>query len=110
VLLLISDYVDLVRDLIKIAKDNGVKEKLITDLLNKKTDYHGIGFRPRLNKEIVEGRFDIENLYRIERSYDENTISQKVYDFSVGTIQALIKSGYEDALRFANSVADTKYE
>jgi NTE family protein len=110
VLLLISDYVDLVRDLIKIAKDNGVKEKLITDLLNKKTDYHGIGFRPRLNKEIVEGRFDIENLYRIERTYDENTISQKVYDFSVGTIQALIKSGYEDALRFANSVADTKYE
>jgi predicted acylesterase/phospholipase RssA len=104
VLLLISDYVDLVKDLIKIAKDNGVKEKLITDLLNKRTKYHGIGLPPRLNKEIVEGVFDIEDVYRIERTYDENTISEKVYDFSVGTVQALIKSGYEDSLKYINAV------
>ena len=104
VLLLISDYVDLVKDLIKIAKDNGVKEKLITDLLNKKTKYHGIGLPPRLNKEIVEGVFDIEDVYRIERTYDEHTISEKVFDFSVGTVQALIKSGYEDSLNYINAV------
>jgi predicted acylesterase/phospholipase RssA len=104
VLLLISDYVDLVKDLMKIAKDNGVKEKLITDLLNKRTKYHGIGLPPRLNKEIVEGVFDIEDVYRIERTYDENTISEKVYDFSVGTVQALIKSGYEDSLKYINAV------
>jgi NTE family protein len=104
VLLLISDYVDLVKDLIKIAKDNGVKEKLITDLLNKRTKYHGIGLPPRLNKEIVEGVFDIEDVYRIERTYDEHTISEKVYDFSVGTVQALIKSGYEDSLKYINAV------
>jgi predicted acylesterase/phospholipase RssA len=104
VLLLISDYVDLVKDLIKIAKDNGVKEKLITDLLNKRTKYHGIGLPPRLNKEIVEGVFDIEDVYRIERTYDENTISEKVFDFSVGTVQALIKSGYEDSLKYINAV------
>jgi hypothetical protein len=104
VLLLISDYVDLVKDLIKIAKDNGVKEKLITDLLNKRTKYHGIGLPPRLNKEIVEGVFDIEDVYRIERTYDENTISEKVFDFSVGTVQALIKSGYEDSSKYINAV------
>jgi NTE family protein len=104
VLLLISDYVDLVKDLMKIAKDNGVKEKLITDLLNKRTKYHGIGLPPRLNKEIVEGVFDIEDVYRIERTYDEHTISEKVYDFSVGTVQALIKSGYEDSLKYINAV------
>jgi NTE family protein len=104
VLLLISDYVDLVKDLIKIAKDNGVKEKLITDLLNKRTKYHGIGLPPRLNKEIVEGVFDIEDVYRIERTYDEHTISEKVFDFSVGTVQALIKSGYEDSLKYINAV------
>jgi predicted acylesterase/phospholipase RssA len=101
-LLLVSDYVDLVKDLIKIAKDNGVKEKLITDLLNKRTKYHGIGLRPRLNKEIVEGVFDIEDVYRVERTSDENTISEKVYDFSVGTVQALLKSGYEDSLKCIN--------
>jgi hypothetical protein len=102
-LLLVSDYVDLVKDLIKIAKDNGVKEKLITDLLNKRTKYHGIGLRPRLNKEIVEGVFDIEDVYRVERTSDENTISEKVYDFSVGTVQALLKSGYEDSLKYINA-------
>jgi len=104
VLLLVSDYVDLVKDLIKIAKDNGVKEKLITDLLNKRTKYHGIGLPPRLNKEIVEGVFDIGDVYRIERTYDENTISEKTYDFSIGTVTALLKSGYEDSLNFVNTL------
>jgi hypothetical protein len=107
-LLLVSDYVDLVKDLIKIAKDNGVKEKLITDLLNKRTKYHGIGLRPRLNKEIVEGVFDIEDVYRVERTSDENTISEKVYDFSVGTVQALLKSGYEDSLKYINTMRSKK--
>ena len=38
VLLLISDYVDLVRDLIKTAKDNGVKDNVINGLLNQQTN------------------------------------------------------------------------
>jgi hypothetical protein len=103
ILLLISDYVDLVRDLIRIAKDNGVKEEVITDLLNQRTKYHGTGLRPRLNREIIEGRFDIEEIYRIERKNDENTISEKTYDFSIGTVTVLLKSGYEDSMNFVNS-------
>jgi NTE family protein len=35
-LLLVSDYVDLARKLIKIAKDNGVKDEIIEDLLDKR--------------------------------------------------------------------------
>jgi NTE family protein len=104
ILLLISDYVDLVKDLIRIAKDNGVEEKVITDLLNQRTKYHGIGLRPRLNREIIEGRFDIEEIYRIERKNDENTISEKTYDFSIGTVAALLKSGYEDSMNFVNTL------
>jgi NTE family protein len=103
VLLLVSEYINLVKDLIKIAKDNGVKEKLITDLLNKRIKYRGIAFRSRLNKEIVEGAFDIEDVYRVERTSDENTISAKIYDFSIGTVQELLKSGYEDGMRFFNA-------
>jgi NTE family protein len=67
VLLLISDYVDLVRDLIRVARDNGVKDKVIDNLLNQRTKYHGLSLRPRLNKDIVEGRFDIDEIIRIER-------------------------------------------
>ena len=42
VLLLVSDYVDLARELIKIAKDNGVKDDVINALLDKNTMNHGL--------------------------------------------------------------------
>jgi predicted acylesterase/phospholipase RssA len=98
VLLLVSDYVDLARDLIRIAKEAGAGEKVLTDLLNQRTKYHGISWRPRLNREIIEGRFDIERIIRIERKNDENTISDKTFDFSSETIRRLLQEGYEDAL------------
>ncbi len=100
VLLLVSDYVDLVRDLIKIARDNGVKEKVIDNLLNQSTKYHGMSLRPRLNKDIVEGRFDIAEIIRIERKNDEHTISDKTFDFSSGTIRHLLNNGYKDTIDY----------
>jgi NTE family protein len=59
ILLLISDYIDLVRDLIKIGKENGVKDDVINELMNRQTKYHGQLTKPRNYKEIVEGIFDI---------------------------------------------------
>jgi NTE family protein len=103
VLLLVSDYIDLVRDLIRIAKEAGAKDKVITDLLNQRTKYHGISWTPRLNKEIVEGRFDIEEIIRIERKNDEHTISDKTFDFSSGTIKQLMNDGYEDTIDYINT-------
>ena len=86
VLLLVSDYVNLVRDLIRMARENGVKEDIINEVLNRQTEYHGQLLRPRQYKEIVEGRFDIAEIIRVERNNDENTISDKTFDFSTGTI------------------------
>ncbi|HEX6281886.1 MAG TPA: patatin-like phospholipase family protein [Nitrososphaera sp.] len=103
ILLLISDYIDLVRDLIRKAKENGVKDKVITDLLNQRTKYHGISWRPRLNREIIEGRFDIDHIIRIERKNDEHNISDKTFDFSSGTITQLIKDGYADTMNFIHT-------
>ena len=54
VLLLVSDYIELVRELIILAKEAGVKDKDISSLLNQRTKYHGMNLRPRLYKEIVE--------------------------------------------------------
>jgi predicted acylesterase/phospholipase RssA len=102
VLLLVSDYIDLVRDLIKIAKENGVKDKVIIDLLNQRTKYHGMNLRPRLYKEIIEGRFDIHEIVRLEKKNNENTISDKTFDFSSGTITQLLKDGFEDATNLIN--------
>ena len=106
VLLLVSDYVDLVRDLIKIARDNGVKEKVIDNLLNQSTKYHGMSLRPRLNKDIVEGRFDIAEIIRIERKNDEHTISDKTFDFSSGTIRHLLNNGYKDTIDYINTLTN----
>jgi predicted acylesterase/phospholipase RssA len=101
ILLLISDYIDLVRDLIRVAKENKVKDEVIDNLLNKQTKYHGVLLKSRKYKDMVEGRFDIAEIIRIERKNDENTISDKIFDFSVGTIKQLIKDGYEDTVNFS---------
>ena len=98
VLLLVSDYIDLVHDLIRVAKENGVKDKAINDLLNQRTKYHGLSWRPRLKKAMIEGRFDIDHIIRTERKNDEHTISDKTFDFSYGTILQLIKDGYGDTM------------
>jgi NTE family protein len=103
VLLLVSDYVELVRELIRIAKEVGAKDEVITNLLNQRTKYHGMNLRPRLYKEIVEGRFDINKIVRIERKNDEHTISDKSFDFSSGTITQLIKDGFEDTTDLINN-------
>jgi NTE family protein len=93
VLLLVSDYIELVRDLIRVAKESGAKDEVISNVLNQRTKYHGMNLRPRLYNEIVEGRFDINRIIRIERKNDENTISDKTFDFSSGTIISLLKEG-----------------
>jgi NTE family protein len=103
ILLLISDYIDLVRDLIKIGKENGVKDDVINELMNRQTKYHGQLTKPRNYKEIVEGSFDIAEVVRIERKNDENTISDKTFDFSYGTIEKLLQNGYEDTMDTFNN-------
>ncbi|HEX5979313.1 MAG TPA: patatin-like phospholipase family protein [Nitrososphaeraceae archaeon] len=108
VLLLVSDYIELVRELIILAKEAGVKDKDISSLLNQRTKYHGMNLRPRLYKEIVEGRFDINKIIRIERENDENTISDKTFDFSSGTIMQLIKDGFEDTTDLINNILGSR--
>jgi NTE family protein len=103
VLLLISDYIDLVRDLIKIGKENGIKDEVFKELMNRQTKYHGQVLKPRKYKEIVEGIFDIAEVIRIERKNDENTISDKTFDFSSGTIENLLQNGYDDTMNTINS-------
>lgn len=98
VLLLLSDYVDLVRDFVKIAKENGATDEVIDKLMDQRTKYHGQLMKPRQYKEIVEGRFDIAEIVRLERKNTEDTISDKTFDFSAGTINELLNEGYNDAV------------
>ena len=96
-LLLVSDYIDIVRALLKVSKDHGIKEVIINNLLNQKTRYHGEFLKARTFLDIIEGRFQIDEIININRENDEHTISNKSYDFSVGTIKQLLELGYNDA-------------
>ncbi len=78
-LLLASDYVDLARKLIKIAKDHGVKDQIIDDLLNSKTMNHGLSVIPRKYSDILVGQFEIGGMLRVNRKNDEHTISNKTF-------------------------------
>ena len=66
-MLLISDYIDLIRHLIRVAKENKVKDEVIDNLLDQPTKYHGVVLQSRKYKDMVEGRFDIAEIIRIER-------------------------------------------
>jgi hypothetical protein len=97
-LLLVSDYVDLARELIKIAKDNGAKDDAINNLLDRHTMNHGRAMRPRKYSDILVGQFEIGRIIRINRKNDEHTISDKIFDFSHKTIKHLREGGYSNSM------------
>jgi predicted acylesterase/phospholipase RssA len=105
-LLLVSDLVDLSRELIKIAKDHGVKDDVINALLDRKTINHGLATRPRRYSDILVGQYEIGKVIRANRKNDEYTISNKIFDFSFKTINHLRESGYNNTL----DLSDLEYE
>jgi len=105
-LLLVSDYVDLARELIKVAKDHGVKDDVINSILDRKTMNHGLAIRPRTYSDLLVGQYEIGKIIRVNRKNDEYTISNKIFDFSSKTINQLRESGYSNTL----DLSDLEYE
>ena len=97
-LLLVSDYIDLIRELLKAATEKGVDKNFIANLLNRKTNFHGPFLKPRRFQDILEGRFQIDEIIRVDRENDFDTISNKTFDFSSETINLLLERGYNDAI------------
>jgi hypothetical protein len=97
--LLITDYVNLARDLISVAKANGVKEGEIQRLLLTNAESRDLLKKmPRKYKDLLEGRFVVEKVVRVERKNDSDTVSSKTYDFSSKTIRHLKERGYRETL------------
>ena len=90
------------------AKDSGVSDKAIDNLMNQQTTYHGQHLKPRRYKEIVEGRFDISEIIRIEKQTNKDTIADKTFDFSSGTIKQLLNEGYYDTMRYIEEILNRK--
>ncbi len=103
---MISDYIYVIKDLVKMVNEKGLTEKVIYDRLNndlknklRSTNRQG---DIRSIEDLINGRANINSLQRIEYgSYqnliDSDDIYRKAFEFSKHTIDWLFKKGYNDA-------------
>lgn len=89
----VTDYVDLVRRLKNLVPDKELKH--ILEGYASSIDTKG---RRRRYKDLLEGRFRLTKVVRIDLKDDENQINDKIFDYSYKTIEELMKTGYKDAL------------
>ena len=111
IVLLLSDFVDLSKRLIEIAKSHGVKQSVIDELLNDRPASHGRlhGVKPMQYRNLVEGQFNIGEVIRIERKHTEHETSKKIFDFSSNTVKQLIQNGYDDVIEYLNTRFGSEY-
>jgi NTE family protein len=97
VAVLLSDFIGLVKSLIKLAEENGTSEEALRKLLNAETKsvYLATGKHWRF-EDLLTVSVDVDYVVRLERKNDSNTISNKTFDFSKNTIQQLIEDGYQE--------------
>ena len=95
---LVTDYVDLTRRLIKLAKETGkVSDKQLKDVLEITGESTTRDVKKRRNfLGLVEDKFMVK-VYRIDRQDDKDTIFGKASDFTPTTLENLYREGLEDA-------------
>ena len=93
---LISDYKTLVDEIKKLAEQNNLQ---VDEILNKRTPKsRNRDGSERTYRKLIETVFDID-ITRVERTPDENEISFKWCDYSVESINSLIRQGVTDTLK-----------
>jgi NTE family protein len=97
--IMITDYVNIINSLIKLAEDNKVKKALVDNILEQKAETRHFATGQRLKySDLVEHMVSVEQVIRIERQNDLHTIANKIFDFSSTTIRQLMREGYEETL------------
>lgn len=93
---MVTDYIDLSRELITLAKQSGVPQKTIDEILAKKGESKKRNIQERRQyRSLLEGRFRAK-VYRIQRQDDGDTIFGKASDFSYTTVKNLIDRGRKE--------------
>jgi NTE family protein len=59
-------------------------------MLKQKPESHGFFSKINRFSDLLEGRAQIDEILRIDRKNDEDTISNKTFDFSAVTINLLL--------------------
>jgi NTE family protein len=97
VAVLMSDFIRLVKSLIKLAEENGVNKEALQKIVKEETRavYLATGKHWRF-EDLLKANVDVDFVVRLERKNDSHTISNKTFDFSKTTIQQLIQDGYQE--------------
>lgn len=95
---LVTDYVDLTRRLIRLAKETGkVSDKQLNAVLGITGESTTRDVKKRRNfLGLVEDKFMVK-VYRIDRQDDKDTIFGKASDFTPTTLETLYQEGVKDA-------------
>jgi len=93
----VTDYIDLARRLKNLAERRGVPKEEINHVLDGFASSINTKGKTRKFKELLEGRFRLTKVVRIDRKDDGNDVHDKVFDYSYKTIAELMTVGYQDA-------------
>jgi len=108
---MVSDYINIINDLMKMLKEKGmtdssIYEQLNNDLHKRMLSNHRHG-GPRKSEDLIRGRVTINKIHRIEYGEsqdlkDSKDIYGKAFEFSKHTVKDLMKKGYEDTIKKLN--------
>jgi len=93
----ITDYIDLTKQLKNLAEQKGASPEEINHILSSCATSMNTKGRRRKYGELLGGRFRLTKVVHIDRMDDENEVNDKVFDYSHKTIEELIDVGYYDA-------------
>ena len=93
----VTDYIDLTKRLKNLAEQKGASKDEINYILNSDASSINTKGETRKYGELLEGRFRITKVVRIDHKDDGNEVHDKVFDYSYKTIERMIKVGYQDA-------------
>ena len=94
----VTDYIDLVQRFKNLAKRRGASKEEINYILDGYASSKNTQGETRRYKELLEGRFRLTKVVRIDHKDDGNDVSKKIFDYSYKTIEMLMNEGYQDTL------------
>ena len=93
-----TDFVNMTRDLIELARSHGLSKKVDEILEKKAKTIARVGeYRFTTNRDLFLGKPRISRVWRIDRLESSDATFGKVTDFTPSTIRKLIQAGQIDA-------------
>jgi NTE family protein len=94
---IVTDYVDLVKQLKHLAERYGASKEELDHVLGRYASSKSTKGVTRKYKELLGGRFRLTKVVRIDHKDDGNNVAGKIFDYSYKTIEKLIEEGSRDA-------------